>query len=302
MAARPPKSAWLEDYEREQAKAFAKHSAQQGRDWGPHGDWAFEAEKAVRRTLSEADRDIARILRKDPAAVRSSYSPAGRAQDWAPADWGAVLVGTESGIGDPYEYERTHEAFERAVELLNSEPFYREFTWSWESINPAVHVFRATPIELQRHNPPRVYRMQKVVSKLERSPPAMLKPGMIVRSPEDLVRNTLSEYLSEKPTEVFLVLHIDIHNKVIGYTEYAAGSVSSVQVDAAGVMRDALLSGAAGVVTVHNHPSGDPTPSQDDRALWNRLRSAGQLLGVPVVDNLVVGEGRKYFSESEESR
>jgi hypothetical protein len=157
VARLPHKSEWLKQYELKQQQAFKARSAQEGRDWGLKGDWAFQTEKSVRQALAAADRDIARVLKRDPGAVRSSYSPEGKAQDWTSPSWQAVLVGTESGIGDPYQNTHVHEAFGQAVEKLNADPFYKgAFVWGWESINPAVHVFRMTPVELKgnpRRNP-----------------------------------------------------------------------------------------------------------------------------------------------------
>jgi DNA repair protein RadC len=154
-----------------------------------------------------------------------------------------------------------------------------------------------------QQNPPRVYRAQKVVAKLERdAAPAFPAKGMIVTSPEDLVRNTLADYIGARAHESFLVIYINVRNQVIGYSEMTSGSTSDVEVHTSGILRDALGVGAAGIVTVHNHPTGDPTPSDADRALWRRIRSAGELVGIPVVDNLVVGEGGRYFSEAEDAR
>jgi len=296
MARMPPKSEWLKQYERERADAFKARSAQEGRDWGNKGDWAFNAERSVREALAASDSDVKRALRRDPGAVRSSLSPEGRAQNWTSPDWRVVLVGTESGIGDPYQYEHVHEAFDQAVAELNADPFYKgAFTWMWESINPAVHVFRMTPVELA-HNPPRVYRAQKVVAKLQKETRPAFRQGSIVTDAKTLVEETLADYIGENATEVFLVIFVNIRNHVIGYVEYASGGVAGVEVNASGILRDALTSGAVSFITVHNHPSGDATPSTEDRALWRRLREAGELVGVPVLDNLVVGEG-EFFSE-----
>ncbi len=146
---------------------------------------------------------------------------------------------------------------------------------------------------------PRVYRAQKVVADLQRETrPAFTARGTILEGPKQLVEDTLADYLSDRATEVFLVLYVSVRNAVIGFTEFTSGSVSGVEVHPAGIMRDALLVGAAAMVTVHNHPSGDATPSAEDRELWKRLREVGLIMGVPVVDNLVVGDGQ-FFSEEE---
>lgn len=167
---------WLREYQREQQERFAEHAKGDGRSWGLHGDWAFQAESDVRKALRSADHDIDRVLKRDPAAVRSSYSPMGRAQNWTSPDWHAVLIGTESGIGDPFQDPHVHEAFDRAVEILNSDPFYKgAFSWSWESINPGVHVFRMTPIELSK-NPGHKFKVGDIV---RRTAAAMRSMGIV---------------------------------------------------------------------------------------------------------------------------
>jgi len=147
-------------------------------------------------------------------------------------------------------------------------------------------------------NPPRVYRPQKVVATLQRDTrPAFAGRGSVVGSPEDII-DGLTDYMGHRATEIFLVLFLSVRNEIVGYTEYAMGAVAGVEVHASGVFRDALVSGAAGIVTIHNHPTGVTIPSDDDRALWERLKAAGQLIGIPVVDNLVLGESA-YYSEME---
>jgi hypothetical protein len=148
--------------------------------------------------------------------------------------------------------------------------------------------------------PPRMFRAQKVVSTLERGPaPVFHKRGAIVTSSEDLVHDTLSEYLSDRAHEAFLVLFINTRNQVIGFTEFTCGSPSMVEVHPQGIMQAALGCNAAAFITVHNHPTGDPDPSEADRRLWERLSQAGDLIGVPALDHLVVGDGLRYFSLAE---
>ena len=154
------------------------------------------------------------------------------------------------------------------------------------------------PVLGAKGNPPRVYRAQKVVAKLDKDP-RPVKPGGIIQGPEDLVQNILADYLGGRATEVFLILYVNVRNQIVGFNEYAEGSVAGVAVNTAGILRDALVSGSAAFITVHQHPTGDPTPSQEDRDLWKRLRSAGEIVGIPCLDNLVLGDDGQYFSESE---
>jgi hypothetical protein len=148
-----------------------------------------------------------------------------------------------------------------------------------------------------RKNPPRVFRPQKVIAQLQKETRPAFQKGAVVGSPTDLMYS-LVDYMGHRATELFLVLYISVRNQIIGYNEYSSGGVAEVEVHGSSIFRDALTSGAAAVITVHQHPTGDATPSDADRELWKRLREIGQLVGVPVLDNLVLGDGQ-YFSESE---
>ena len=79
----------------------------------------------------------------------------------------------------------------------------------------------------------------------------------------------------------------------------STGTLDAAIVHPRDVFKATLLSNAAGLLVIHNHPSGDPTPSPDDRALVVRLHAAGELLGVPLLDALIVTDpidGLRYFS------
>lgn len=101
--------------------------------------------------------------------------------------------------------------------------------------------------------------------------------------------------LADADVEHFIAIALDAKNRPIGELEIARGGLSACPVSPADVFRALLREAAAGVVFVHNHPSGEPSPSADDVALTERLRRAGELLGVKVLDHVIIGrEG--YFS------
>jgi DNA repair protein RadC len=89
--------------------------------------------------------------------------------------------------------------------------------------------------------------------------------------------------------ELFLAIGVDIRNGLLDVVEVARGSVYGVDVHPREVFRPLLRMAAAGAVLVHNHPSGDPSPSPEDVALTRRLRAVGDLIGIPVVDHVVIG-------------
>ena len=88
--------------------------------------------------------------------------------------------------------------------------------------------------------------------------------------------------------ELFLVVGVDIRNHLLDIVEVARGSLAGVEVHPREVFRPLIRMAAAGGVLVHNHPSGDPTPSPEDIALTRRLRAVGDMLGVPVIDHVVI--------------
>lgn len=92
--------------------------------------------------------------------------------------------------------------------------------------------------------------------------------------------------------EVFLAIGIDIRNRLLDVVEVARGSVASVDVHPREVFRPLIRMAAAGAVVVHNHPTGDPTPSEEDLALTVRLRQIGDLIGIPIIDHVIIGDAR----------
>ena len=114
---------------------------------------------------------------------------------------------------------------------------------------------------------------------------------------EDVYR-VVGPRLAGLQQEVFLSIGLDIRNGMLDVVEVARGTVHGVEVHPREVFRPLIRMAAAGAVVVHNHPSGDPTPSADDVALTRRLREVGELLGIPVVDHVVIGD-RGFVSIAE---
>ena len=93
-------------------------------------------------------------------------------------------------------------------------------------------------------------------------------------------------------TERFWVLLLNTRHEVLDRIELAHGGLASSPVHPREVFRAAVRAGAAAVILVHNHPSGDPTPSRADLATTTRLCRAARIMGIPVLDHLIVGDGR----------
>jgi DNA repair protein RadC len=119
----------------------------------------------------------------------------------------------------------------------------------------------------------------------------------LVGRPEDVYR-LVAPRLTGLAQELFLVVGVDIRNGLLDVVECARGSVAGVEVHPREVFRPLVRMAAAGGVLVHNHPSGDPTPSDEDLELTCRLREVGRLLGIPIIDHVVIGD-RSFRSIAE---
>ena len=107
--------------------------------------------------------------------------------------------------------------------------------------------------------------------------------------------------LQHEPRECFLVFSLDVSNKIIGYELVAIGTLTHVDVHPREIFRSAIMAGAAALVLIHNHPSGDPTLSAEDIALSERMEAVGSLVGIPVLDHIVVAESG-HISYYEQTR
>jgi DNA repair protein RadC len=111
----------------------------------------------------------------------------------------------------------------------------------------------------------------------------------------------LHTYLADVDREHFIVLMLNQKNKIIGINTMSIGSLTASVVHPREVFKPAILSNAAALILAHNHPSGQPQPSTEDRALTQRLVEAGRLLGISVLDHVIIGDGTSsYFSFADE--
>ena len=101
--------------------------------------------------------------------------------------------------------------------------------------------------------------------------------------------------LADEKRESFYTVLLDGKNRVMAKVGVSQGSLGASIVHPREAFRPAVREAAAAVLFVHNHPSGDPTPSAEDRRITERLRRAGEVMGIPVLDHVVVGRGR-YWS------
>ncbi len=113
------------------------------------------------------------------------------------------------------------------------------------------------------------------------------------------VAKLLSELVGDADREHFVAIYLDARHRVTHVHTVSVGHLAGALVHPREVFKAALLANAAALVVGHNHPSGDVQPSTEDRMIHERIREAGELMGIELLDAVVVGSGRKYFSQAE---
>ena len=119
------------------------------------------------------------------------------------------------------------------------------------------------------------------------------------RSSRDVAQYYMPLLAGLKRERQFQVVLLDQKNKIIKDVMVSQGSLTASVVHPREVFNMAIRDSAAAIICVHNHPSGDPQPSREDRALTTRLSEAGRLLGIQVLDNIIVGRDT-YMSFADE--
>jgi DNA repair protein RadC len=104
--------------------------------------------------------------------------------------------------------------------------------------------------------------------------------------------------IGASPKERFLVLTLNARNTILSEELCALGTVNTVHIHPSEVLRQAVLRSAASIICLHNHPSGDPTPSPEDRILTDRISRAASLMGVRLLDHMIVAP-HSYYSFSD---
>lgn len=125
------------------------------------------------------------------------------------------------------------------------------------------------------------------------------RPGTRVRHGGDVAQVVRHTARGSRRENFFVVL-LDVRSRVMSLHVVSTGVVNSAPVHPREVFGPAIREAAVAVVIAHNHPSGDPSPSQQDREVTDRLKSAGSLLGIDVLDHVVVGTDR-YYSFADEA-
>lgn len=122
---------------------------------------------------------------------------------------------------------------------------------------------------------------------------------IVIKSPQD-VANLLLEELRYEKREILKVIILNTKNVVQKISNVAIGGVSSIQIEPKDILHEAVKMGMDKIIVVHNHPSGNPTPSESDIEITHRLEKCANLLGIKLLDHIVIGDGtfKSIFSQN----
>ncbi len=112
----------------------------------------------------------------------------------------------------------------------------------------------------------------------------------------DLVANYLTLRYAQSDQEVMGALYLDVRNRLIAEREIFRGTLGRAAVEPRTILKEGLLRSAAGFILWHTHPSGDPSPSEEDRCFTRRISEAADLLGVRLFDHMILGSGGRWVS------
>ncbi|HSB05170.1 MAG TPA: DNA repair protein RadC [Thermodesulfobacteriota bacterium] len=114
-----------------------------------------------------------------------------------------------------------------------------------------------------------------------------------IKNPEAVFK-LISSSIKDKAREHFKLILLNSRNKKIGISNVSIGTLQTSLVHPREVFKEAITHSAASVILAHNHPSGDPEPSEDDLKITKKLAESGKILGIEVVDHIIVGKNKFY--------
>lgn len=112
-----------------------------------------------------------------------------------------------------------------------------------------------------------------------------------INSPED-VSEIAGEFLKDADREILLVVCLNTKNEPTAIHAAAVGTLNNIDIHPREIFKAAILANSDKIILVHNHPSGDPNPSKSDMEITKRLKQVGEIIGIPVLDHVIIGNGK----------
>ncbi|MFN3641374.1 MAG: RadC family protein [Gemmobacter sp.] len=198
----------------------------------------------------------------------------------------------EGGAGAMPDYELLELVLFRAIPRQDVKPLARALIDTFGDFNRVLAAAPARLMAVKGVGEAVVLELKIVAAAAERMARARVIGRPVIAS-WDALLDYCHTAMAHRETEQFRVLYLDRKNVLIADEEQAKGTVDHVPVYPREVVKRALELNASALILVHNHPSGDPTPSQADIAMTLQIRDAAEVLGLALHDHLIVGKGRE---------
>ena len=145
--------------------------------------------------------------------------------------------------------------------------------------------------EVKGVGPAKAAKVKAALELAKRLSQYSMLPRPVIKSPDDAAGLVMEE-MRHFDREHFRAMLLNTRNQVIGIDRVSVGTLNSSAVHPRELFRNAIKRSAASVILVHNHPSGDPTPSREDVEITGRLIEAGKIIGIDVLDHIIIGDNR----------
>lgn len=225
------------------------------------------------KELPESERPRERLLAAGPGSLATS-------------ELLAILIGTGNAT-------TSESALDLAKRLLRWSLQQDSGDIEGPASNPLRYLAVARPEELCQVDGIGIAKAVRIVAAIElgRRLSAVAPRRQVVREAGD-VAGLLHESMRHLRREHLRAVLLDTKRQIIAIDTVSVGGLDSTVVHPREVFRKAIQRSASAVILVHNHPSGDPTPSPDDLAVTKRLIEAGRMLGIDILDHIILGDGR----------
>ncbi len=204
----------------------------------------------------------------------------------------------QGGAGAMPDYELLELVLFRAIPRQDVKPLARRLMDRFGDFNRVLSAPPARLAEIAGVGPAVIQELKIVEASAQR-----LARARVINRPVLTSWDALLDYchtaMAHREIEEFRVLYLDRKNVLIADEQQARGTVDHVPVYPREIMRRALELTASALILVHNHPSGDPTPSQADISMTSRIVTAGEVMGITVHDHLIIGKSRELSFRSE---
>ena len=198
----------------------------------------------------------------------------------------------EGGAQAMPDYELLELVLFRAIPRQDVKPLARRLLDSFGDFNGVLTANPARLTQIQGVGDAVVQELKIVEAAAQRLARARVMQRHVLSS-WDALLDYCHTTMAYRETEQFRILFLDRKNVLIADEEQAKGTVDHVPVYPREVVKRALELNASALILVHNHPSGDPTPSQADISMTAQVRDAAQVLGITLHDHLIIGRGRE---------